>query len=185
MAQSLFFSRRQRSMVGEALHQAEHLAGEFFGVDLRNPARFPYDLETLINLQGLEVTHRALAQVCLYEYRRRVSPAKQAFYRICLQDHKILDAVRKEGQRKLPPLLLYVIAHELIHVIRFSLDPGRFHLRPEEKRIEEREVHRLTYDLLRRNKDSRLELILDRFRPCRTSVCLSENLDWGGEGAYL
>ena len=63
------------------------------------------------------------------------------------------------------PLLLYIVAHELIHVIRFSLDPGKFHLSPEEKKIEEKNVHRLTYDLLKPIGDSRTEILLERYRP--------------------
>jgi len=168
MASSLFFDKRQRFFVGEALETAETLAETYFQVDLKDSDRFPYDLQTLANLRGLEKTHRALAQVCKYEYRKKESPSKfqgREFYRICLQDHKILNTIRAETPTLLKPLLLYVITHELIHVIRFSMEPKRFNLSPGERRIEEGDVHRATYDLLKSFEDPQVGIMLERYRP--------------------
>lgn len=168
MATSTFFDRRQRFWVGNALGTAEELAGRFFQVDLGDCERFPFDLQTLIHLKREEKTTRALAQVCKYEYKKELqfqSVRKKSFYRICLQDDKILKTVNKEDAAILRPLLLYVVAHELIHVIRFSLDPGKFHLSPEKKKIEEKNVHRLTYELLRPIGDPKIEILLERYRP--------------------
>jgi hypothetical protein len=168
MATSTFFDRRQRFWVGDALGTAEELAEKYFQVDLEDCERFPFDLQTLIHLKREEKTARALAQVCKYEYQKEIqsqSVRKKSFYRICLQDDKILRTVNKEKAATLKPLLLYVVAHELIHVIRFSLDPGKFHLSPEEKKIEEKYVHRLTYELLRPIEDPKIEILLERYRP--------------------
>ena len=147
---------------------AEELAEKHFQVDLEDCERFPFDVQTLIHLKREEKTTRALAQVCKYEYQKEVQfqyVRKKSFYRICLQDDKILKTVNKEDAAILKPLLLYVVAHELIHVIRFSLDPGKFHLSPEEKKIEEKNVHRLTYELLRPIEDPQIETLLERYRP--------------------
>ena len=168
MAESIFFDKKQRFWVGEALEIAETLAEDFFRVDLGDSVRFPYDLGTLANLRGLEKTRRALAQVCKYEYQKRdlrLAHGGAEFYRICLQDDQILNAVRTESLSLLKPLVLYVVTHELIHVIRFSLDPKRFYLNPQEKKVEERDVHRSTYELLRPFKDPQVELLLERYRP--------------------
>ena len=168
MATSTFFDRRQRFWVGDALGTAEELAEKYFQVDLGDCERFPFDLQTLIHLKREEKTTRALAQVCKYEYQKAVhfqTVRKKSFYRICLQDDKILKTAKKETASILKPLLLYVVAHELIHVIRFSLDPGKFHLSPEEKKLEEKNVHRLTYELLKPIEDPRIEVLLERYRP--------------------
>jgi len=170
MAESLFFNRKQRLWVGEALNIAESLAEDYFQVSLENLEQFPYDLQTLANLQSQEKTRKALAQICKYEYSKRTPPLKRGtkeFYRICLQDDKILNTVRAETSSLalLRPLLLYVVTHELIHVIRFSLDPQRFFLRPEEKRVEEEGVHRMTYELLKSFEDPQVGLWLERYRP--------------------
>ncbi len=170
MAQSVFFGRKELVWIGEGLRVAETLAEDYFSVDLEDSGRFPYDLRTLAELQGLEVTNRAFAQVCKYEYRKADSSLKGGggeFYRICLQDHRMLDAAKTETPLLLRALILYVITHELIHVIRFSTDPKRFHLDLRERTLEERAVHQMTYELLKTVRDPQIDTLLDRYRPWR------------------
>jgi len=168
MAATIFFDKKQRFWVGEALKIAEYLAADYFQVDLEDADRFPYDIQTLANLKDQEKTQRALAQVCKYEYQKREAPLRRPgkeFYRICLQDDKILNTVKMERPFLLKPLLLYVVTHELIHVIRFSIDPQKFYLNTREKKVEERDVHRNTYEILRSFKDPHVGLMLERYRP--------------------
>jgi len=168
MAESLFFDKKQCHWVGEVLGIAETLAGNHFQVDLEDAERFPYDLQTLANLRRQEKTRRALAQVCKYEYQNKKAlfmDEGREFYRICLQDDKILNTVRTEGDSLLRPLLLYVVTHELIHVIRFSMDPKRFYLHSEEKKVEERNVHCKTDEVLRSLNDPQVDRLLERYRP--------------------
>ncbi len=163
---SLFFDKKQRSWVKGALEIAETLAGDYFGVDLGDVDQFPYDLLTLENLQGMEKTQEALAQVCKYLYAKKRSRGDgKEFYRICLQDDRILYTVRTELPASLQPLLLYVITHELIHVVRFSMDPVKFHFRLHERKSEEKIVHRITYECLKSCKDAQLDDLLERYRP--------------------
>ena len=168
MAESLLFNKQQSSSVGEVLRAAESLVGDYFRVDLGDLERFPYDLQTLANLQRQEKTRRALAQVCKYEYQKNPLPVnlrKREFYRICLQDDKILNTVQAEPPSMLKTLLLYVVTHELIHVTRFSLDPPRFYLDPREKGAEERYVHGMTYEILKSFRDPHIGPMLERYRP--------------------
>ena len=133
---SSFFNGQQRDWVGEVLGTAETLVGGHFRIDLADPERFPYDVRTLAALRRQEKTRKALAQVCKYEVRREkevARPGRREFYRICLQDDKILNAIETEPPEMLKPLLLYVITHEIIHVARFSLEPGRFYLETQRK----------------------------------------------------
>ena len=174
MACSIYFNRHQREWVAEALEKAEALVGGYFRLDVADPDRFPYDLRTLATLRGHEKTRRAFAQVCKYEIRREAEdshPRSREFYRICLQDDKILNAIQAEPSQILKPLLLYVLTHEIIHVTRFSLDPGRFYLDPREKGVEEKYVHRKTYEILASFGDPSVEPLLERYRPW-----------WGGSG---
>lgn len=168
MASSLIFNEQQRSWVGEVLETAETLVGDHFRLNLGDLERFPYDLRTLADLKRQEKTRKALAQVCKYEYRKETpSPdlRRREFYRICLQDDRILSTAQTESPSMLRPLLLYVVTHELIHVIRFSLEPPRFYLDPKEKGTEERYVHRMTYEILKSSRDPYIEPLLDRYRP--------------------
>jgi hypothetical protein len=168
MAESLFFNSNQRESVGEVLEKAETLVGGHFRIDLADPERFPYDVRTLATLRRQEKTRKALAQVCKYEVRREkefARPGRREFYRICLQDDKILNAIETEPPEMLKPLLLYVITHEIIHVARFSLEPGRFYLEPKEKGLEEKYVHRKTYEILKVFDAPHIEPLLERYRP--------------------
>ncbi len=168
MAASVLFDKKQRFWVGEALETSENLAERFFQVDLEDYNRFPFDLQTLAHLREPEKTGRALAQVCKYEYKKEElsqKVRKKSFYRICLQDDKILETASKDTASLLKPLLLYVVAHELIHVIRFSMEPRKFHLSPNEREMEEKSVHRMTYDLLKSVKVPKIEILLERYRP--------------------
>jgi len=175
MASTLIFNDRQRFWVGEVLETAETLVGDFFRLDLGDLERFPYDLRTLANLERQEKTRKALAQVCKYEYRKEaelLNLRRREFYRICLQDDKILNTIQAEPPSMLKTLLLYVLTHELIHVTRFSLEPRRFHLDPREKGVEERFVHRMTYEILKSFRDPHLGPMLERYRPW-----------WGADGS--
>ena len=67
---------------------------------------------------------------------------------ICLQDDRILDAVeRAHSFIRLSPLMLYIAAHELVHVIRFERGEGNFDAPDDEKSNEEEKVHRITRSL--------------------------------------
>jgi len=71
------------------------------------------------------------------------------FYRVCLQDNIILDAVdRANSFIKLSPLMLYIAVHELIHVLRFGSGNIDFNASIEEKEQEEKVVHDLTRNAL-------------------------------------
>ena len=74
-----------------------------------------------------------------------------SFYKICLQDAAILSAVEKTDDLFLDPFLLYILTHELVHVVRFS----KFNQRYENKNEadvtldEERKVHFITHTILK------------------------------------
>lgn len=167
MAESLYFNKRQCSLVEEALQTAEGLAEDLLQVDLRDGRRFRYDLRTLANLQEREKTRRALAQVCKYQSQEgsiSVPVPRKEFYRICLQDNKILQTAMNDDPLLLRPLLLYVVTHELIHVVRFSLEPQKFHLGAFQRKREEEFVHRTTHEILQTVRYPRMKYILERYR---------------------
>lgn len=72
-------------------------------------------------------------------------------YRICLQDHNILDRVRTDPGLKLPELLVGVLTHEYVHLVRFCRLEHPYHA-PEERRArEESRVRELTREILLRS----------------------------------
>lgn len=161
-----YFNPSQITLVGRAFAQAERMAGVYFRLDPRQRMERLYDIKTLAFLEKHEVCEGAFAHLCKYQ-----SPEADAgeageshFYRICLQDDRILDAVERAGSFiRLSPLLLYIAAHELVHVVRFEHGQGDFDAPEEEKGTEEERVHRITRHLLKPVIDTDLNLVLDCF----------------------
>ena len=52
------------------------------------------------------------------------------------------------GNLALLPFSLYIITHELIHIVRFSRFLQNFDASDEEKMMEERRVHQTTHEIL-------------------------------------
>lgn len=128
-----------------------------------------YEVKTLAFLNEHEVKDGAFAHLCKYAYEKQsvVEPEGEEgfdFYRVCLQDNIILDAVdRANSFIKLSPLMLYIAVHELIHVLRFGNGAIDFDASQEEKTQEEMIVHNLTRDALRTVRQNDMDIILDCF----------------------
>lgn len=161
-----YFSAEQISISGSVFAQAERMAGNYFRIGPAEWRERRYDVRTLAFLQKHEVREGAFAQLCKYQVRKEAENREDPFhfYRICLQDDRILDAVeRAHSFIRLSPLLLYIAAHELVHVIRFERGEGNFDAPDEEKLDEEEKVHRITRNLLKPATDTDLNLVLDCF----------------------
>ncbi|MDD5169851.1 MAG: hypothetical protein PHN75_13595 [Syntrophales bacterium] len=152
------FCPEEMSLAGKAFYNAEKLALRHFRIDPAGTKNLRYDVKTLAYLDNHEVKEGAFAHLCKYEYEDGY------FYRICLQDSSILDAVtRAHSFIKLNPLMLYIAAHELVHVIRFDKGEANFDVSLDEKKLEEEKVHNITNDLLQPCMNQELRLVLDCF----------------------
>jgi len=152
------FNAQEKNMAAEAFFNAEILAHRHFGIDWKADRDLRYEVKTLAELKDHEVREGAFAHLCRYEYSRG------HFYRICLQDSHILDAiVRSRSFIKLPSLLLYIAAHELVHVIRFYRGEVEFEAPEEERRQEEERVHIITQNILQTCMNPNLKLVVDCF----------------------
>ena len=161
-----YFTTEQISLAGRTFSQAEKMAGGYYRIGPAEWRERRYDVKTLAFLEKHEVHEGAFAHLCKYQFRKETEGENGGFhfYRICLQDSRILDAVeRAHSFIRLSPLLLYIAAHELVHVIRFERGEGNFDAPEDEKLSEEEKVHRITRDLLRPATDPDLNLVLDCF----------------------
>jgi hypothetical protein len=110
----------------------------------------PYEVKTLSGLRSSEVADHALAQTLCYSFCKQAGLTvieRGDLYRICLQDHRILEAARQRNTR-LQPLLTYVLTHELVHVVRFGQRLQSLDLPHEMRHFEERNVDRTTRTIL-------------------------------------
>ncbi len=161
---SRYFDASQISLAGRSFSQAEQLAGRYFRVTPGEWKKCRYDVKTLAYLDKQEVREGAFAHLCRYEYGEEPKPEGRQFYRICLQDDRILNAIDRAHSFIRPaPLLLYIAAHELVHVIRFVRGEGNFDATDAEKANEEEKVHRITRNLLKPITDTDLNLVLECF----------------------
>ena len=164
-----YFDSNQISLAARTFAQAQKLAGRYFGIGPEEWTERRYDVRTLAFLEKHEVREGAFAQLCRYQILKEAQAKREGeaglhFYRICLQDDRILDAVeRAHSFIRLSPLLLYIAAHELVHVIRFDRGEGNFDAPEEEKSDEEEKVHRITRNMLKTATDPDLNLVLDCF----------------------
>jgi len=104
---------------------------------------------------------KRLAKLCRYDRKER--PIEEGhpvsrFYRVFLQDDKLLTR-EKEGL-ELRALLLYVMTHELIHIVRFESFQVHYEAVGPEREREERTVHRLTEDVLSVLRDECVEQVI-------------------------
>ena len=161
-----YFSASQIALAGRTFSQAEVMAGRYFRLSPAEWKAQKYDVKTRAFLTEHEVREGAFAHLCKYEFGQapEKTDKEDHFYRICLLDERILDAVeRAHSFIRLSPLLLYIAVHELVHVIRFERGEGNFEAAEEEKPGEEDKVHRITRNLLKPVMDSDLGLVMDCF----------------------
>ncbi len=163
------FNRAQIPVAARAFNDAERLVSRHFRLSEDDLRKNRYDVKTLAFLEEHEVKDGAFAHLCKYGYEKPagLSPDGREgfdFYRVCLQDNIILDAVdRANSFIKFAPLMLYIAAHELIHVLRFETGAIDFNAPQEEKEREEKIVHNLTRSALQPVRHNDLDIVLDCF----------------------
>lgn len=147
----LHFNENQIDVVNQAVNMAEELVSNFFKMSATEWLRPRYDIKTLVELQPQEVVDTHFAQIIRYEGKRKgsdLSTDSYDYYKICIQDHNILRAIRENPKLSLNPFCVYVVSHELIHIVRFSKFLQNFEASQNEKMAEERRVHAITRDML-------------------------------------
>ncbi len=145
------FHPHDKELLKEAAVIAEEVTFDFFKLSPAHWRRARYDILTLEGLSREEISPHAHALVAKYKGCPQDSSLQSAwfdFYRVCLQDHNILKTLEAIPHLSLFPLLLYIVTHELVHVIRFSQFLALFEAAEEDKAREEAQVHRLTKKIL-------------------------------------
>jgi hypothetical protein len=164
-----YFNTVQLPMANKAFTDAEKLVSGHFRLGEDQFKKNKYDVKTLAYLDEHEIKNGAFAHLCKYSYQKPEGSTESGkdgfdFYRICLQDNIILDAVQRANPFvKLSPLMLYIAVHELIHVLRFGRGESDFDAPREEKEKEESIVHNLTKNTLQTVKYSDMEIVLECF----------------------
>jgi len=174
------FNVTELDVLNDSVFMAEDLVSNFYKISASQWLRFKYDIKTLENLSFNEIVHGPFAQVIRYEGKRKNSLLGSSlydFYKICLQDHSILSVMKQYSGIKLFPLALYIVTHELIHVVRFGKFLQNFDASPEKRAAEETRVHEKTHEILNNINIKGLKDVLDfSNQRCVPFDSLSKNL---------
>ncbi len=140
--------------------EAENRTLRYYCIPPHRWERLQYDLLTRQDGEWEPLPDSALARVQrLYHVR----PAKSQFdfFRIQLNDPGILNVVHRENlHADLYPLLLYILTHEMVHMVRLStILPEE----PESREAEENRVQGVAFRILANTPYHRLRPILARF----------------------
>jgi hypothetical protein len=162
------FTHEELREVEDAVCLAEELVSDCFKMSSGQWLRYRYDVRTARDLAPEERVDGPFAQVVGYEGRRKdtsLTSSTFTFYRICIQDQAILRTLAEKEDLLLFPFLLYIVVHELIHVVRF----GRFlqiyeaSSGTDAAMTEERRVHEKAHLVLRAVSVPGMAAVLDHY----------------------
>jgi hypothetical protein len=161
--------------VSEGLDIAEDVTGNFYKLSGSQWKRHPYEIKTLSSIRSKGIDSDAFA-VLLKGERVQDDCGSRAkirdFYFICLQDHRILRALAEDGNLRILPLILYILTHELVHIVRFCNFFRSFEAPLKDRNAEEEIVHSITFDILKDLPVPKLDYVLQSYHCHR--VCAPE-----------
>ena len=168
------FNTDQIGILNNAVAMAEEIVSNFYKISASQwSAMGGYDIKTLVDLCQDEIVHGPFAQIIRYEGQKKdtsLGSLVYDYYKICLQDHSILSAQKQLPGMKLFPFILYIVVHELIHIVRFSKFLQSFDASPDEKKAEETRVHEKTREILSKVQVQGLAEVLEFYDKYREPV---------------
>lgn len=145
----MYFDSSQISLVKGVFSHAEKLAAAYFRLGHKEMKEYRYEVKTLPYLEDHEINDSAFAHLCKYYCQKHDERDSFQFFRVCLQDNRILNAVERANSFiRLAPLMLYIATHEIVHIVRFNKDGVDFDAPLRERIKEEEKVHYITRDML-------------------------------------
>ncbi|MEI8183265.1 MAG: hypothetical protein WCG29_11245 [Desulfomonile sp.] len=172
-----FFTGSDLKTITKAALLAEGLTQRHFGLSGDEWKVNPYGFFTRRQIHDSLHEAEAFAHVILYE--RKPAPDKKGKPRenfgIVLQDPNILLALLRSSFHDLWTLGLFILTHELTHIIRFRKFGVDFFTSVHERDKEEKRVHHITREILSgvTNTDYVLDLYESRANPVlEKSICM-------------
>ena len=164
------FGSEEIKIINNAVAMAEELVSNYYKMSASQWLGPRYDVKTLAELKPEEKIDGPFAQIIRYKGRRKntsLGSASYDFYQICLQDHTIRVTLEESDGIELFPFALYIITHELIHIVRFSKFLQSFEASESERMAEEMRVHRRTHDILKSVQVKGLKRVLEYYNHWR------------------
>jgi len=149
----LQFNIEQKKAINDSASLAEEVVSNYYKISASRWLHYKYDIKTFCDLNAEEIIKGPVAQIIRYEGQKKdTSLGSNAydFYKICLQDHAIISTLQQVQDIFFSPFMLYIIAHELIHIVRFCFFQQCFVASNKETMKEETRVHSITYNILKK-----------------------------------
>lgn len=148
-----FFNESELEQVATAALWAEELVYNYFKLSSSQWLKNRYDIKTARDLASHERIDGPFAQVLKYEGRRSdlsLSSSVFSLYHVCIQDPAIVLFISENSKIAFGPFLLYILVHELVHVVRFARFEHRYEnaCEAEVTLEEEKKVHGITRDII-------------------------------------
>jgi hypothetical protein len=173
MEELIYFKDDELARVNDAVSVAEELTFNSYKISANEWKRHRYDIKTLIDLKPEEIISGPFAQIIRYEGRKAkdlLGLSHYDFYKICLQDQSILKALAENDKLELFPFVLYIVTHELIHIVRFGKFLQNFEASDGEKVMEESRVHEKTHEILKNVTNVAMGPVFEFYRGWREPV---------------
>jgi hypothetical protein len=159
------FSPEEIQVVSQAVEIAEDVTANHFKISTAQWKHVRYDISTLAELSPDEIADCAFAQITRYSGKPDLSRQRHYdYFKICLQDQNIIAAVERDEGVRLLPLGVYVVTHELVHIVRFCKFLQHFDAEPPERQQEEMRVHEITQRALGSLRIPHLDYVLEVYR---------------------
>jgi len=143
------FTPADRTTISKAATLAEGLTWRYFDLPVDEWKRNPYGIYTRKEVDKTLYEPEVFARVVRYRPSNRPkSSGDSDRYGIVLQDSNILLALLRSGAMDLWTLGLFILTHELIHIVRFRKHNIDFFATAEERDNEERLVQSMTKEIL-------------------------------------
>lgn len=162
----LCFKKKDFKIISEALEIAEDVTANFYKFSTSEwKRRLKYDVKTLIALKKHQISNKAFALICkdVIKDLRQIPNQTFGVYLICLQDHVILNTLLKDKNLSLLPFLVYILTHELVHIVRFCNYCVHFDASEIVREREEEIVNLITFDILKSIMLPKLDYVLELF----------------------
>jgi len=160
------FTESDLMTICRAASLAERLTEKRFDLHEGHWKREPYTIFTLKQVNRGLYEPDVFANVIRYKTRvnQKTKPVPADRYGIVLQDPNILRALLRKSQHDLWTISLFVLTHELIHVVRFKKFNVDFFADPGARQTEESLVQSITEEILSgvTNTDQLLAMYADR-----------------------
>lgn len=159
---SKIFDKEHIEVMSRAIAVAEELVSGYYKLSVSELSSVRYDFRTQKDLSEYEIVNGPLAQVLRYKANPSDlvhSAESYDFYKICIQDHRILEVIESNSELDMFGFFLYIAVHELVHVIRFFKFFQNFDASRAERLSEEKKVHGITVKILSKINSSEIRRI--------------------------